>query len=138
MEKIRHRACEPASARSGVSQGPVSAALWALGLTVLRGLEGELPGVTRGYPEFTGPLFFDHFFDTLLGPCFFRLWSQLGSNLAFKIDPKSVQEPSKMHSNLYLIFDTLLDRFLVGFGSNLEAKTTKNPSRNQSRSFPTS
>ena len=29
-----------------------------------------------------------------------------------------------MHSNLHLSFDTVLDRFLVDFGSNLDPKTT--------------
>ena len=51
-------------------------------------------------------------------------WPQLGPILASKIGPTGVQEPSKMHSNLHLSFDTVLDRFLVDFGSNLDLKTT--------------
>ena len=51
-------------------------------------------------------------------------WPQLGPILASKIGPTGVQEPSKMHSNLHLSFDTVFDRFLVDFGSNLDLKTT--------------
>ena len=49
-----------------------------------------------------------------------RFWRQLGPILASKIGPRGAEEPSKMHSNLYLIFDTLLDRFFVDFGSNFD------------------
>ena len=49
----------------------------------------------------------------------------LGPILACKIGPTGVQEPSKMHSNLHLSFDTVLDQFLVDFGSNLELNHSK-------------
>ena len=44
-------------------------------------------------------------------------WSYVGT----KIDLKSVQEPFEIHSKNYLVFDTLTDRFLMDFGSNLKA-----------------
>ena len=59
-----------------------------------------------------------------LGPISEPIWPQLGPILASKIGPPGVQEPSKMHSNLHLISDTVLDRFLVDFGSNLAPQTT--------------
>ena len=42
-------------------------------------------------------------------PTWFPTWSQNS--------PKSIQEPSEPHPNLHLIFDRLLDRFLINFWS---------------------
>ena len=42
-------------------------------------------------------------------------WCQLASQNAPKIHPKSIQEPSKIHPNIYLIFDHFFNRFLMKF-----------------------
>ena len=50
-----------------------------------------------------------------LGPILEPTWPQLGSNLAFKIYQKSIQEAFQIHPNLHLVFDRILDRFLIDF-----------------------
>jgi len=44
--------------------------------------------------------------------------------VASKIEPKSVQEPSKIDSKSHLVFDAFLDDFLVDFCPNLDTKST--------------
>ena len=62
-------------------------------------------------------------------------WPQLAPQLGAKIHPKSLQEPTKIHPNLHLVFDHLLDRFLIDFWSifdpKIHPKSIKNRSRNQ-------
>ena len=75
-----------------------------------------------------GPAFLSIFFwPRFQTPFFFVLvatWLQLGLQLGPKIHPKSLQEPSKIHPKSHLVFDALLDWFLVDFWSNLESKIT--------------
>jgi len=70
-----------------------------------------------------------------LGPILEPTWPQLGSNLASKIDPKSIQEALQIHPNLHLVFDRILDRFFIDFSSISEPqiyhKSTQNGSTNQ-------
>ena len=63
--------------------------------------------------------FFWSFFDIVFNPLLERFWCQLAPNLASKIDPKSIQDPPKIDSKLYLVSSTFLNRFLIDFGSNL-------------------
>ena len=53
-----------------------------------------------------------------------RTWPQLGHHFGAKIQQKSVQEPSKIHLNLYLVFDILLNQCLMDFGSKSDPKIT--------------
>ena len=63
------------------------------------------------------------------------IWLHLASQLGAKIQPKSLQEPSKMHPKSHLVFDHFLDGFLVDFGwvfdLHIHQKSTKNQSRGQ-------
>ena len=43
------------------------------------------------------------------------IWPHLAAQLRTKIQPKSLQEPSKMHPKSHLVFDHFLDGFLVDF-----------------------
>ena len=62
---------------------------------------------------------------------FIDFWSNLAPKLGSKIHQESIQEPSKIHSKLYLVFDTCLDRFLIDFGSNLGPSNPSKTLRNQ-------
>ena len=67
--------------------------------------------------------FFCSFVDIVFNALLDRFWCQLAPNLASKIDQKSIQEPSKIYSKFHLVFDALLDWFLVDFWSNLGPRT---------------
>ena len=97
-------------------------------LSVVRGKGGivGLEGTPPPGPNFAACLaapFFQSFFDMVLAPTFPLIlvptWLQLASQLRSKIDQKSIQEASKIYSNLYLVLSTFLNRFLIDFGSNL-------------------
>ena len=112
--KFRHRACEPASAQSGVSQSPASAAslaLWALGLRTLKGPEGGLLGGSWGLSELLLLPFLGAFFDMSwnryfsdsganLGPSCLPTWHQ---NLTNSM-PREVHMQSQIASYLRCLF----------------------------------
>ena len=71
--------------------------------------------------------------------CFLILvptWPQLGPQLGPKIDLKSIQEPSKIHPNLHLVFNWFLDRFLIDFWSMFDPKIDQKSIKNQSKHHP--
>ena len=107
---------------------------WDPGTVVL-----EIPkGFLRGQQEdsgdrsgFPATLFFDHFFDIVLGPQFSRFWCQLGSNLPPNLAAKSTQirpkrDPNPLPSCIIfsipslIDFGRLLDRIWVGFGCQVD------------------
>ena len=98
--------------------------LWEGGLVCLEGP----PPPALNWLACTAYPFFQSFFDMVLALTFHLIlvptWLQLASQLRSKIDQKSIQEPSKIYSNLYLVLSTFLNRFLIDFGSNLG---TSNP-----------
>ena len=53
-----------------------------------------------------------------------------------KIDTKSIQEPFKIHLNLYLVFGPFWDRFFLDFGSNLAPQTTQKPNQKSIHKLP--
>ena len=74
------------------------------------------------------------------GTPFFRIlvptWPQLGPQLGPKIDQKSIQEPSKIHPNLHLVFDPLLDRFLIDFWSIFDPQIDQKSIKNRPTNHP--
>ena len=54
-----------------------------------------------------------------------------------QIDPKSLQEPSKIHPKSHLVFDHFFNRFLIDFRPQNHAKSTKHQSKNQPNSTTT-
>ena len=64
-------------------------------------------------------IFFWHSFRSAFFSFLVPFLLQLASQLGPKIHPTSLQEPFKIHPKSHLVFDALLDRFLVDFWSNL-------------------
>ena len=100
---------------------------WDPGTVVLEIPEGFLRGQQEDLSGFALVLFFDHFFDIVLGSQFSRFWCQSGSNLLPNLAAKSTQIRPKRDANplpsciIFSIpslidFGRLLDRIWVGFG----------------------
>ena len=104
---------------------------WNPGTVVLEIPKGFLWGQEPDYSFFSATLFFDHFFDIVLGPQFSRFWCQLGSNLPPNLAAKSTQIRAKRDPNTkpsciifsipcLIDFGRLLDRIWVGFGCQVD------------------
>ena len=63
-------------------------------------------------------------------------WPQLDPQIWPKIHPKSMQEPSKIHPNLHLVFDRLSNRFLIDFWSIFDPEINKKSIKKRSTNHP--
>ena len=80
--------------------------------------------------------FFGHLFAMPFWSILAPTWPQLASQLGSKIDQKSIQEPSKLHPNLHLVFDRLSDGFSNEFSSIFDSQIDQKSIKIQSKSQP--
>ena len=132
---IRHRALE---ARCGVSNAPWPALEWWIVLFI-----GTHPPITRTILHDLAlcraqvlELIFWHRLGTPIFQILVPTWPHFAPQLGPKIAPRSVQEPSKIHPNLHLIFDPFFDWFLIGVWSIFDPKIDKKSIKNQSTNHP--